>query len=154
MPLQKAPERKDQTIWPCGHLGWRAAVCTRRCCDMLLRTHCHMATQRPSKISSRIETLKTVFQEFKCQSTPAVCNGRWKEVTPLAGTFYKGFSSPRDHQQHQELIRAAHFRAPAQLTDQEWGGGLKLTPQVMPMLSHFGNHLPAVARDWKMSKSQ
>ena len=100
------------------------------------------------------ETLKTVFQEFECHSAPAVCNERWREVTPLAGTFYKGFSRPRDHQHHQELIRAAHFWAPAQLTDQEWGGGLELTPQVVPMLSHFGNHLPAVARDWKMHEGQ
>lgn len=153
MPLQKTLEIKAQTIWPCGHLGWRAAVCTVvRHVTPHTMPHGHSAAfQNQQQIR---ETLKTVFQEFKCQSAPAVCNGRWKEVTPLAGTFYKGFSRPCDHQNHQELIRAAHFWAPAQLTDQEWGGGLELAPQVVLMLSHCGNHLPAVARDWKTSRSQ
>ena len=154
MPLQKAPERKDQTIWPCWNLGRRAAVCTRPCCDMSLCTVPPGHSAAFQNQQQNRETLKTVFQEFECHSAPAVCNERWREVTPLAGTFYKWFSRPRDHQNHQELIREAHFWAPAQLTDQEWGGGLELTPQVVPMLSHFGNHLPAVARDWKMYEGQ
>lgn len=40
------------------------------------------------------------------------------------------------------------------LIDWEWGGGLEITPQVVPMLSHCGDHLPAATRHFGKCKKR
>lgn len=95
---QRASQPNSLAMWACGResLSLHAEIvwCADRCVTLQMR-RCH---SWPSETSGRFHRIWKWFSRNSSVKLPQpVFSGRWKDMSPLPGTFYIWFPNLSDH---------------------------------------------------------